>query len=278
MSAVTHPDSSPIRSHNAAPSATWSSGGAAYDEVSRGILDAIEHAINRLQPTTDMRILDVATGTGWAARRLAERGFNVTGVDFAPDMLAAARESAAARHLDIPFIEGDAEDLPFDDGAFDAVISTFGVMFAQRPEDAAAELARVCSPGGRLVLAVWTPDGNVFEMFRIIKGYMPPPQGAAPPSPFEWGRTERLHSLLDERFELAIEDGVSYYREPDGASAWRTFSEGYGPVRTLAGKLDDEQRARFEAEFAAFHDGFADQLGIKVPRQYRIVLGTRLPV
>ncbi len=277
MTVAANPDSSPIRPHNAAPSAAWSSGGGAYDEVSRGILDAIEHAINRLQPTADTRILDVATGTGWAARRLAERGFDVTGVDFAPEMLAAARERAAALGLRIPFIEGDAEDMPFEDDAFDAVISTFGVMFAQRPEDAATELARVCKPGGRLVLAVWTPDGNVFEMFRIIKGYMPPPQGSAPPSPFEWGQTDRLHSLLGENFELAIEDGVSCYREPDGASAWRTFSEGYGPVRALAGKLDAGQRARFEAEFTTFHDGFADGLGITVPRQYRIVRGTRRP-
>ena len=265
----------PIRPHNAGPSAVWSSGGAAYDEVSRGILDAIEHAINRLRPAAGMRILDVATGTGWTARRLAERGFDVTGVDFAPEMLAAARERAAAGGLQVPFLEGDAEALPFEDGSFDAVISTFGVMFAQRPEDAAAELARVCRPGGRLVLAVWTPEGNVFEMFRIIKRYMLAPEGTPPPSPFAWGQTERLRELLADAFELRIEEGTSYYREPDGASAWRTFSQGYGPVRTLAGRLDAEQRSRFEADFTAFHAGFADELGVTVPREYRVVHGVR---
>jgi hypothetical protein len=157
------------------------------------------------------------------------------------------------------FIEGDAEALPFADGAFDAVISTFGVMFVQRPEDAASELARICRPGGRLVLAVWTPDGNVFEMFKIIKSYMPAPNGTPPPSPFEWGRPERLQELLGTHFDLTIEDGTSFYREPDGAAAWRHFVSGYGPVRALAGKLDPERRARFEADFTAFHDGFADQ-------------------
>lgn len=265
----------PIRPHNEGPSAVWSSGGAAYDEVSRGILDAIEHAINRLEPSAKMRILDLATGTGWAARRLVERGYDVTGVDFAPDMLAAARELARARQLEIPFVEGDAEALPFGDGEFDALISTFGVMFTQRPEDAAAEMARVVRPGGRLVLAVWTPDGNVFEMFKVIKGYMPKPEGAPPPSPFAWGDPGRLVALLRDAFELRFERGTSYYREPNAKSAWRTFVEGYGPVRTLAGKLDAEHRNRFESDFVAFHEQFADELGITVPRDYLVVHGTR---
>lgn len=264
-----------IRSHNAGPAKVWSSGGSAYDEVSRGILDAIEHAVDRLEPKIGMRILDLATGTGWTARRLAERGFDVIGADFAPDMLAKARDLASARGLDIPFAEEDAEAMSFDDDAFDAVISTFGVMFTQRPEDAAAELARVCRPGGRMVLAVWTPDGNVFEMFKVIKGYMAPPEGTPPPSPFEWGKPDRVRELLGDAFDLRFERGTSFYHEPNAMAAWQTFVEGYGPVRTLAGKLDPEQRASFEADFKAFHEGFADELGITVPRDYLIIRGTR---
>lgn len=264
-----------VRAHNAGPSAVWSSGGEAYDRISHGILDAIEHAVNRLEPEGGQRVLDVATGTGWAARRLAERGVDVTGVDFAPEMLSAARALASARGLHIAFMEGDAEALPFEDGAFNAVISTFGVMFAQRPEDAAAELARVCRPGGRLVLAVWTPDGTVQDMFRIIKGYMPKPEGSSPPSPFEWGSRERVRDLLSPAFDLRFEDGTSYYREPDGQAAWRAFSEGYGPVRTLADKLDADRREQFRKDFIAFHEGFADALGITVPRTYLVIHGTR---
>lgn len=264
-----------IRPHNASPSAVWSSGGAAYDEISRGILDAIEHAINRLEPTKQMRILDLATGTGWTARRLAERGYNVTGVDFAQDMLTAARDLAGTRQLGITFVDGDAEALSFDDGAFDALISTFGVMFTQRPEDAAAEMARVVRSGGKLVLAVWTPDGNVFEMFKVIKQYMPKPEGEPPPSPFAWGDTGRLMELLGDAFELRFERGTSYYREPDAEAAWRTFVEGYGPVQTLAGNLDAERRNQFESEFVAFHEQFNDELGLTVPRDYLIVHGIR---
>ncbi|SDM62565.1 Methyltransferase domain-containing protein [Franzmannia pantelleriensis] len=265
-----------IRPHNATPSAVWSSGGGTYDEISRGIMDAIEHTIDRLDPKPGMRVLDVATGTGWGARRLAERGCHVTGVDFATDMLAHARERAAARGLDIDFQHGDAEALPFEDAAFDAVISTFGVMFVQRPEDAAAELARVCRPGGRLALAVWTPDGNVFEMFKVIKEYMPPPDGTPPPSPFEWGDPARVRQLLGNAFDLHFENGVSYYRKPDGLAAWQVFSEGYGPVRTLATSLESTQRERFAEDFIAFHQAFVDEMGITVPREYRVVGGMRI--
>ena len=265
----------PIRAHNAGPATVWSSSGAAYDEISRGILDAIEHGVNRLEVAPGAPVLDLATGTGWTARRLAALGAEVTAVDFAPDMLRAAEDLAAAEGRRIDFVEGDAEALPFADGAYDRVISTFGVMFAQRPEDAAAELARICRPGGRLVLAVWTSDGNVFEMFRIIKSYMPEPDGPPPPSPFDWGRSKRLHELLGADFDLTIEEGTSFYRIPDGATAWRQFVAGYGPVRALAGKLDPDSRARFEADFTAFHDGFADALGVTVPRSYRIVRATR---
>jgi SAM-dependent methyltransferase len=264
-----------IRSHNATPSATWSSGGGAYDEVSRGILDAIEHGIERLDPPRGGHVLDVATGTGWAARRMAARGCTVTGVDFAPDMLGAAEEMAAARNLDIAFDLGDAEALPYPDAAFDAVFSSFGIMFVQRPEDAAAELARVCKPGGRIALATWTPEGNVFEMFRIMKAYMPQPAGTPPPSPFDWGSPERLTELLGDRFDLAFERGTSFYREPDGQSAWRTFVEGYGPLHTLAGKLDEADARSLEREFVAFHDSFATDLGVCVPREYLVAAGTR---
>jgi len=264
-----------IQPHNERPAAVWSAGGADYDEISRGIADALEHCVLRLNPRPGERILDLSTGTGWTSRAVTRRGAGVVGVDIAADLLAAAREKAAAADLTIDYQIGDAESLPFEDGAFDAVVSTFGVMFASRPEAAAAELARVVRRGGRIALTTWKSDSNLFRMFEVMKRYMPPPPTPAPRSPFEWGKTVRLCELLAARFDLKFEEGVSYYREPSGAAAWRTFVNGYGPTRMLAASLDADRRAAFEADFTAFHESFPTELGICVPREYWVTLGVR---
>jgi SAM-dependent methyltransferase len=265
-----------IRPHNERPAAVWSAGGSEYDQISRGIADSIEHAVMRLDPRPGERILDLATGTGWTSRVVAGRGATVTGVDIAGGVLAAAREKARAEGLPIEYQIGDAEDLPFDDGAFDAVISTCGIMFATRPEAAAAELARVCRKGGRIALTTWLSDSTVFEMFTVMRRYMPAPPTPAPPSPFEWGRMARIRELLGDRFELGFEPGVSYYREPSGEAAWDTFSRGYGPTRVLANSLDPTRRDALRADFIAFHNRFPTDVGICVPREYWLTVGTRV--
>ena len=129
-----------ILAHNQTSARVWGAGGRAYDRISRQIADAIEHAVDRLDPQPGERILDVATGTGWTARRVAARAAVVTGVDIGEEVIAAAHELSPDESID--FQVGDAEALPFPDGHFDAVISTFGVMFSTRPERAARELAR----------------------------------------------------------------------------------------------------------------------------------------
>ncbi len=265
-----------IQSHNERPAAVWSAGGSDYDQISRGIADAIEHGVVRLNPQPGERILDLATGTGWTSRAIARRGATVTGVDIAADLLVAARARAEAEALPIQYRLGDAESLPFETGEFDAVVSTFGIMFASRPEAAAKELARVCRKGGRIALTTWAPDGNLFKMFQVMKLYAPPPPSPAPPSPFEWGRTERIQQLLETTFSLQFAKGISYYREPSGEAAWNTFSKGYGPTRTLAASLDPARRGMFHEAFAAFHDEFRTELGICVPREYLLTVGVRL--
>ena len=265
-----------IQPHNQRPAAVWSTGGKDYDEISRGIADAIEHAVHRLNPRRGQRILDLSTGTGWTSRLVARRGASVIGVDIAAGLLDAARAKAAAEGLPIEYEIGDAENLPFEDGAFDAVISTFGVMFASRPEAAAAELARVTRPGGRIALTTWRADGNLAKMFQVMRRYLPAPASPAPPSPFEWGRRSRVTALLGDAFQLRFEPGVSYYREPDGEAAWETFSTGYGPTKALAASLDAERRAALREDFIAFHDGFPTELGICVPRDYWVTIGTRV--
>lgn len=265
-----------IETHNERPAAVWSSGGKAYDEISRGIADAIEHCVLRLDPKPGERVLDLSTGTGWTSRVVARRGANVVGADIASGLLDAARAKAKEEGLWIQYELGDAENLPFDDGVFDAVVSTFGVMFASRPEAAAKELARVCRRGGRVALTTWVPDGNVFGMFGVMKPYMAPPPSPGPRSPFEWGRAERIQELLGDSFQLRFERAVSYYREPSAEAAWETFSEGYGPTRALAASLDPERREALREDFTAFHMAFATDLGICVPREYCLAVGVRV--
>ena len=266
---------SSIQPHNERPAAVWSSGGEAYDVISRQIGAALEHCVARLDPKHGETILDLATGTGWTSRLVARRGANVVGVDIASDLLAAATEHAKKEGLAIEYRIGDAETLPFPDQAFDGVISTFGVMFASRPEAAAAELARVCRRGGRIALATWLPDGGVFKMFQVMRPFMPPPPNPAPPSPFEWGNTDRVRALLTGDFDLRFEQGVATYFERDGAAAWDAFVTGYGPTKALANSLDDSRRAELKKAFIAFHDGYRTELGITIPREYLITLGKR---
>jgi len=266
---------STIQPHNARPAAVWSSGGKHYDQISRGIADSIEHAVLRLDPKPGERILDLSTGTGWASRLVARRGATVIGVDIAPDLLDSARAAAAAEGLNIEYQVGDAEALPFEDGAFDAVISTVGVMFATKQEAAAAELARVVRRGGRIALTTWTPDGNVFGMFSVMKRYMAAPASPAPRSPFEWGNPERVRELLGASFNLRFERATSYYREPSAEAAWWTFSTGYGPTKSLAMSLDPNRLEQFRDDFIAFHKTFATELGICVPREYLLTVGVR---
>lgn len=264
-----------VEPHNMKSAAVWNSGGGRYEDISRSIADSIEHCVLRLNPQPGEKILDLATGTGWTSRLVARRGAEVTGVDIGADLIAFAKERAATEGLKIAYEVGDAEHLPFADAQFDAVISTCGVMFASRPEAAASELARVCRKGGRIALTTWLPDGNVFKMFMVMKPYMPPPPSPAPPSPFEWGRTERIRELLGTGFDLKFETGTTFYREQNGEAAWTTFSNGYGPTKTLANTLDEARRGELRRDFIAFHDGFQTDLGICVPREYWVTIGVR---
>jgi SAM-dependent methyltransferase len=172
--------------------ATWMAGD--FGLIARSYETGAVEFVGRLGLAPGTRVLDVACGTGNLALPAARAGAVVTGVDIATNLLEQARARAAAEGLPAKFVEGDAEKLPYPDASFDAVISMFGVMFAPRPELAAAELLRVCRPGGRIALANWTPGGFVGQMFKTIAGHVPPPAGV--PSPLQWGDEGKVRERL----------------------------------------------------------------------------------
>jgi SAM-dependent methyltransferase len=266
-----------VQPHNLKAQSVWNSPAGRYDEISRSIADAIEHAVERLQPKAGERVLDLATGTGWGSRIIAQRfaGVQVIGADIAEQMLEHARAAALLQRLAIDYRHADAENLPFSDASFDGVVSTFGVMFVGRPEAAAAELGRVVRPGGRLVLSTWKHDSNVAAMFGVMKRHMPAPPQPAPPSPFEWGRYERLRELLERDFELSFEEGTNHFRYGSGEQAWKLWLNHYGPSKSLAAALDDGKRRALQEELVRWHETFPSELGYDQPRQYIITRAVR---
>jgi SAM-dependent methyltransferase len=260
-----------IRPHNQQAAAIWGAGGSGYDKISEHVADSIEHLVRRIDPMPGERFLDVATGTGWTARRLAAHGATVVGVDLGSGVIEAAKSLAP----EIEFRIGDAEALAFEDQSFDGVTSTYGVMFATRPEDAARELTRVCKKGGRIGLLTWVPGGAVEEVFAMMKPYLPPPPSPAPPSPFVWGRPERVQQLLGHSFDLRFEADTTVLRVPSGERWWDLNITGFGPTKTVAASLTAQQREQFRRDFIEHYDRYRGELGLAYPREYLVTVGIR---
>ena len=158
----------------------WASGN--YAAVAARIVPMAEHLAEAAGLRPGDRVLDVATGSGNAALAAARYGAEVTGVDYVPELLERGRARAAAEGAGVTFAEGDAEDLAFPDASFDAVLSALGVMFAPDQERAAAELVRVCRPGGTIGLVNWTPEGFIGQLLKTVSKHVPPPAGAGRPA------------------------------------------------------------------------------------------------
>src|SRR5437763_15232206 len=153
------------------------------------------------------RVLDVACGTGVVAVTCARRGARVSGLDLTPDLLETARENARLAAVEIDFHEGDAEQLPFSDSEFDAVLSQFGHMFAPRPEVAVAEMLRVLKPGGTIAFSTWPPDRFIGRAFALTASYMPPPPPGVMPPPL-WGDEKIVRERLGDRVkDISFERG-----------------------------------------------------------------------
>lgn len=226
----------------------WASGD--YAAVGSRIHPIAERLCESADLLAGSRVLDVATGSGNAAIAAARCGCEVTGIDYVPELLDRARGRARAEGLAVDFVEADAEALPFPDARFDAVLSVVGVMFAHDQQRAAAELVRVCRPGGTIALASWTPKGFVGDMLRLVGRYVPPPPGVRPP--VQWGERTRLGELLgDGASRIHAEDRIYTFRYRSADEFADFFLTNYGPTERVAAALDETQRAAFRSDLAA---------------------------
>ncbi|HXV57205.1 MAG TPA: class I SAM-dependent methyltransferase [Gaiellaceae bacterium] len=235
----------------------WSSGD--YHAVAARIALTAEHLCDTADLHAGWRVLDVATGSGNAAIAAARLGCEVVGVDYVPALLERARVRAAAEGLDVELVEGDAEALPFPDGSFDAVTSVFGVMFTPDHARAAAELLRVCRPGGTIALANWTPEGFIGQVFQTLGRHVPPP--AAVPSPMLWGTEEHLRELFgDEVCSLETAQRTFTFRFRSAEDYVDFFRRWYGPTLKAFAALEGEAADALEADLVAVARRF-DRLG-----------------
>ncbi|HEX7327678.1 MAG TPA: class I SAM-dependent methyltransferase [Casimicrobiaceae bacterium] len=195
------------------------------------------------------RVLDVAAGNGNATLAAARRGCDVTSTDYVSELLEHGKARAAANRLDVTFRQADVEALPFEDASFDAVLSTFGVMFTPNQDKAASEMLRVCRPGGRIGLANWTPSGFIGQVFKVIGRHVPPPAGVKPPG--LWGIRERLDELFGAhaKIEATPRNFVFRYRSP--ARFVEVFRTCYGPMLKAFAALDATGQAALAADLEA---------------------------
>lgn len=247
--------------------AAWSSGDYALIGTTLQIVG--ETLCEALDLRSTQKVLDVAAGNGNVALAAARRWCDVVASDYVPSLLHRARERASAERLDIEFREADAEALPFLDGTFDVVVSTFGVMFTPNQERAAAEMLRVCKHGGRIGLANWTPDGFIGQVFRTIGKYLPPPAGVKPPA--LWGTPARIAELFEANataLATTPRNFVFRYRSPEHWLA--VFRTWYGPVLKTFAAIEPPAQQALETDLLALIERFnrAGDGSMAVPAEY----------
>ena len=239
---------------------SWS--GASYERIAETFAPIHDRVVSLLALEPGSRLLDVACGTGGVALRAARAGADVVGIDISADQLAKAQRAAAAEGLAIRFDEGDCEELPYGDGEFDSVVSVFGAIFAADQERTASELARVCRPGGRLVLTAWQKDA--WSDLHTKAGR---PQYDVDAR--EWGREEHIGRLLGDAFELELQAGTWRIEADSGEALWELVSTSMPPLRTWLASVDEEAQARAERVYVDFLAP-----GV-LERRYVLVLGVR---
>jgi ubiquinone/menaquinone biosynthesis C-methylase UbiE len=216
----------------------WDAGD--FDQIAKMILSVGEGIVGSAGIGSDDMVLDVACGTGNATLPAARRGARVTGLDLTPKLLRDARAHAEAEGLEVEWVEGDAEALPFDDSSFDVVVSTFGCMFAPRHEVAAHEIARVLRPGGRIGICSWTPTGRIGGFFAVTARHLPPPPEGSVPPPM-WGVPDHVRDLfagtgVEPQFEHRTVEWT--FASPEAAV--EKYATQFGPVVMAKAMLEPQ--------------------------------------
>ena len=213
------------------------------------------------------RVLDVACGNGNASLAAGRRFCKVTGIDYVPELVHRAADRARAERLDIDFVVGDAEHLPFDDATFDVALSTYGIMFAADQEQAAREIVRVVRPGGKIGLANWTPEGFVGELLRTVGKHVPAPAGVA--SPILWGTEARLRDLFPRMRAIRSVRKDFVFRYESAAHFVDVFQRFYGPTHQAFQKLDTDRQGRLVADIVDLTYRFKRRgIALSVPAEY----------
>ena len=256
---------------------TWAAGN--YSAVA----ELIDHApprdlLSHVPVAASDDVLDVAAGTGNIALRAAAAGAQVVGLDLAPELFETARRRAAEQGVTVDWLEGDAEQLPFDDERFDVVLSAFGVQFAPRHAIVARELARVTRPGGRIGLVNWTPESEIGELFNIMSGYLPPAPEYASPPPL-WGDEKHVRELFAPTgIEVEFARGRNPFRF-DSAEHFVSFFEAhYGPTLKARERLTAEgrwQECRAELAAMAERRGERTAEGLVLAAEYLVIAGRK---
>jgi ubiquinone/menaquinone biosynthesis C-methylase UbiE len=254
--------------------AAWSSGD--YAVVGTTLQIVGEQLCEALDLRAGQKVLDVAAGNGNATLAAARRWCDVTSTDYVPSLLERGRIRAAAEGLSIEFRPADAEALEFSDGAFDVVVSTFGVMFTPNQDQAAAELLRVCKSGGKIGLANWTPEGFIGQLFKTLGKYLPPPAGAR--SPALWGTPARITEMFGAASASIRTEKRHFtfrYRSPE--HFLEIFKNYYGPMLKAFAALDETNQRGLRDDLLALIGRMnrAEDGTVVVPSEYLEVVAVR---
>jgi SAM-dependent methyltransferase len=272
MTTTTTPATPDLDSIKSRQQVTWSAGDYAVIGVTLQLVG--ESLCEALDLSAGERVLDVAAGNGNVSLAAARRRAEVTASDYVPALLAGTAARAAVEQLPITTQEADAEALPFEDGTFDVVTSSFGVMFTPDQDRAAAELRRVCRSGGRIGLANWTPDGFVGAMFKVIGRHVPPPAGIR--SPLVWGTHARLADLFDGASSIDAATRQHVFRFRDARDWVDTFRSYYGPTVKAFGALDADGAAALDRDLVELCEAnnVATDGTLKIPADYLEIVVT----